>query len=32
MDIGGAEVYGFHLVGDEASVPPLLSRNHLYSE
>jgi len=28
MDIGPAEVYGFHLAGDEGSVPRLLSRNH----
>jgi hypothetical protein len=28
MDIGPAEVYGFHLAGVEASVPRLFSRNH----
>ncbi|HEY4846904.1 MAG TPA: hypothetical protein VIH87_03680 [Methylocella sp.] len=28
VDIGPAEVYGFHLAGDEVSVPRLFSRNH----
>ncbi|MGB6176869.1 MAG: hypothetical protein WBF43_11180 [Methylocella sp.] len=28
VDIGPAEVYGFRLAGNEASVPRLLSRNH----
>ena len=28
VDIGPAEVYGFRLVGDEVSVPRLLSGNH----
>jgi hypothetical protein len=28
IDIGPAEVYGFHLAGDEVSVPRLFNRNH----